>query len=384
MTMRYPILVAGLCVLTGGLFADVSVMEEIVCKVNGDIITRTELERDRRNFEADYKKQGLSGTRLQEATAARAKSSLRDRIDQLLLVQKGKELNLNVESDLTKQIAAYQRQSGIADPIKFQEAVREQTGQSYEDWKSDLKNGMLTQRVIRDEVSSKIKIKSEELQAYYEAHKEEFKRDERVFLRTILVSTLNKDAAGIDAAEKKAKDLVARARKGERFPELAQANSDDASTAPSGGSLDPATKGTLLPQIENAVWTQPKNYISDPIKIDAGYLIVKVDEHQRAGLAPFEEVQNEVTDRLFGPRMDPALRAYLTKLRAEAFLEIKPGFEDAGAAPGKDTKWNDPAQLKPETVTKEEVLAQTRRRRLLKYIPVPGTSIAKTGTSSSK
>ena len=58
MTMRYPILVAGLCVLTGGLFADVSVMEEIVCKVNGDIITRTELERDRRNFETDYKKQG--------------------------------------------------------------------------------------------------------------------------------------------------------------------------------------------------------------------------------------------------------------------------------------------------------------------------------------
>jgi peptidyl-prolyl cis-trans isomerase SurA len=82
--------------------------------------------------------------------------------------------------------------------------------------------------------------------------------------------------------------------------------------------------------------------------------------------------------------MDPALRAYLTKLRQDAFLEIKPGYEDSGAAPGKDTTWTDPAQLKPETITKEEVVAKGHKKRLLWLVPVPGTRSEKTGSSSSR
>jgi hypothetical protein len=78
------------------------------------------------------------------------------------------------------------------------------------------------------------------------------------------------------------------------------------------------------------------------------------------------------------------LREYLTKLRMDAFLEIRDGYVDTGAAPGKDTSWKDPAQLKPETVTKEEVAAQTRRRRLLWVIPIPGTTRPAKTTSSSK
>jgi hypothetical protein len=90
-------------------------------------------------------------------------------------------------------------------------------------------------------------------------------------------------------------------------------------------------------------------------------------------------------EKLYMPRMEPAVREYLTRLRQEAFLEIKPGYVDTAAAPGKNTEWSDPAQLKPETVTKEEVEAQTRRRRLLWLVPIPGTKTSvKGGTSSSK
>ena len=73
----------------------------------------------------------------------------------------------------------------------------------------------------------------------------------------------------------------------------------------------------------------------------------------------------------------------MTKLRGNAFLEIKPGYEDSGAAPGKNTAWSDPAQLKPETITKEEVAAKTRHKKLLWAIPIPGTNTKSTGTSSS-
>jgi peptidyl-prolyl cis-trans isomerase SurA len=362
----------------------VTVMEEIVCKVNGDIITRTELERDRRDAEAELRRQGLAGARLKEATDSIAKNLLRERIDKLLLVHKAKELDIKVDSDLNKEMSRIQRQLKIADPDKFHQAVHDQVGMPFEDYQSEMKNQLLTQRVIRDEVSSKIQFKKDELLQYYNGHKDEFQRKEQVFLSEIVVSTEGKDPAGLAAAERKAKDLVARARKGEKFSEMAQTNSDNPASAQQGGDIGGYEQSQLAPAIVAAVWNQPRGYVSDPIKLPNGFEIVKVNEHQKAGLAAFEEVENEVTDKVFSPRMEPALRAYLTKLRTEAFLEIKPGYEDSGAAPGKDTAWKDPAQLVPQTITKEEVAAKGHKKKLLGMVPLPGTSTTAPGTSSSR
>jgi hypothetical protein len=79
--------------------------------------------------------------------------------------------------------------------------------------------------------------------------------------------------------------------------------------------------------------------------------------------------------------MQPAVRAYLTKLRQDAFLEIKAGYVDTGAAPGKNTAWSDPATLKPETVTKAEVSNKPKKKKLLWAVPIPGTE-QKTSSSS--
>jgi parvulin-like peptidyl-prolyl isomerase len=227
----------------------------------------------------------------------------------------------------------------------------------------------------------KIQFKTEEVRAYYDEHKDEFQREERVFLREIAVSTKDNSPAAVAAAEKKAKDLVERARKGERFPELAQTNSDSP-TAKDGGALDPYKKGELSANIEALIWDKERGTVTDPIKIPSGLLILRVDEHYKAGLASFEEVEGEIQNRIMGSRQQAALRAYLTKLRDVSFLEIKPGFEDTGAAPSKNTAWSDPAQLKPETVTKEEVLQNPARKRVLGMIPIPGTKAS--GTSSSR
>jgi parvulin-like peptidyl-prolyl isomerase len=362
--------------------AEIGLVEEIIAKVNGDIITRGELDRSRKQIEADLRERRMTGPQLQQAMDEASKHVLRDRIDQLLLQQKGKELNINLDAEVTKYIADLQRRANIADPEKFQQYVREQTGMTFEDFKSETKNGMMTQRVVRQEVASRINVKKEELRKYYDEHKAEFVREERIFLREILVSTEGKDDAAVAAAEKKAKDLAARAARGEKFPELAQANSD-AVTAQSGGEMPGFKKGELRTDIEELVWDKPKGFVTPPVKVPNGFLILKVDEHQKAGQADFEEVENEIMDKVFTPRMQPAVREYLTKLREQAFLEIKPGYLDSGAAAGKDTTWTDPAQLKPETVTKEEVANQTRRRRLLWMVPIPGTSTTNKSKSSS-
>jgi peptidyl-prolyl cis-trans isomerase SurA len=359
------------------------VVEEIIAKVNGDIVTRTEMEKQRKQMENELRQKGVAGADFDTRIAEVDKTVLSDRIDQLLLVQKGKELNINVDQDVSKYMAEIQKQVGIADPDKFQQSVREQTGQSYEDYKNDLKNGMLTQKVIRQEVGGRIQIPSTDVEKYYEEHKTEFVRQEQIFLREILISTEGKNAAGVAAAEKKAKDLVARARKGERFAELARDNSD-AVTAKNYGDLGtPFKRGDLNKQLEDVVWDKDKGYVTDPIRVPSGFLILKVEEKHKAGQATLDEVRDQITEKLYMPRMQPAVRDYLTKLRREAFLEIKPGYVDASAAPGKDTSWRDPAQLKPETTTKEEVASQNRKKKFL-GIPIPGTTAATTGTSSSR
>jgi len=105
------------------------------------------------------------------------------------------------------------------------------------------------------------------------------------------------------------------------------------------------------------------------MKTENGFVIFKMEERHEEGLAPFEEVENEVTEKLYATRMQPKAREFLTKLREQAFLEIRDGYIDSGAAPGKDTGWKDPAQLKPEMTTREEVAAR-KRKRLLGIIPL--------------
>ena len=166
--------------LAVGLYgADATLMEEIICKVNGDIITRGEMAHDKKLLEGELRQQGLSGPRLNDALNDASKNILREKVDQLLLVQKAKELDIKVDSELNKQLLDIQRNTKIIDPEKFQEYVRQMTGTPFEDYKAELKNNLLREKVIREEISRKIMFKTDELQKYYNEHKDEFMRQER-------------------------------------------------------------------------------------------------------------------------------------------------------------------------------------------------------------
>jgi len=359
------------------------VVDQIIAKVNGDIVSQDEMQRMIRERTQELKAQGASGVQLQHAIEDLEKNLLRDRIDQLLLVQKGKELNINVDSEISKYIASLRRQSGLTDEEKFRDYVRQQSGMSYEDFTAEAKNSALTREVVSSEVGRHIHISDKEIADYYNAHQKDFIRDEKVYLSEILISIQGKDAAQIAAAEKKANQLADDATKGQRFPDLARDNSD-AATAKDGGSLGGYKKEDLSKEIIAAVWTLPKGAVTKPMKLPTGFEIFKVDDHTKQGLAPLEDIKSEIESVLYGPKMQPKVREYLTSLRLQAFLQVKPGFVDTGAAPGMDTKWQDPAVLKPDTVKKAEVEQKQRMKRLLWTIPVPGTSVDVQGKSSSR
>ena len=359
------------------------VIDQVIAKVNGDIVSQDELERLQKQLSDELKQQGASGTTFNRAYEDHSKDILRNRIDELLLIQKGKELNINVDSDVTKYMANLQRTSGLTDPEKFHDWLRQQSGRTFEDFQSEARDNFLTREVIGQEVGRHVNISDKEIEDYYNAHKNDFVRDEKVYLSEILISTENKDAAAAAAAEKKAKQIADEASKGERFSELARNNSD-AATAKDGGVLASYKKGELQKNIEDAVWNLPKGAVSQPVLLATGWEVFKVDDHIKAGLESLADAKPEIENILYGPKMEPKVREYLTELRKIAFLQIKPGYLDSGAAPGMDTRWQDPATLKPEMVSKTEVEQKTRMKRLLWVLPIPGTQVGVTGQSSSR
>jgi peptidyl-prolyl cis-trans isomerase SurA len=346
----------------------VRVVEEIVAKVNSDIVTRGELAKQRGEMEAALRQQGLAGDALQSALNAKIADTLRDQIDQLLLVQKGKELNINVDSEVNRRIADIQSESKIADPEKFHDWVREGTGETFEDFKLQMHNQFLTQRVLSEEVWRNITIPRAEMQKYYDEHKKDFIREDVVLLRDILIATpADNNPDKVAAAEKKARGLADRARKGEKFGDLARQNSDGP-TATNDGELGSFKKGQLRKEVEDVVFNHDKGYVTDPIKTPGGFEVYRVEERYAAGQPGFDEVEAQINNIMAAPRGDTKVRGYLTTLRTNAFLQIKSGYIDSGAAPDKDTTWKDPAQLRPETTTKEAVAA-SKHKKLLKVIP---------------
>ena len=378
--MKIPVLVL---VLTCAVFAaNVVVVEQIVAKVNGDIITNNDLMRARRQIVEEMKARKASATEVETALATAEKNILRDKIDSILLASKGKELSINVDGEISKYVAEIMVKMKVANQEDLAKMITEQTGQSFEDWKSEMRTNMMTQRVVRQEVGGKINIKKEDLAKYYEEHKTEFVREEEIYLRELLLSSEGKSPAEVAGLEKKAKDIVARLRKNEKFNLLVREFSDS-QTKNEDGDIGWMKKGMLSKPIEELVFKGQKNFVTDPIKLPNGWLILRVEDFHLAGQAELEQVENEIMERLYMPRFQPQMREYLTKLHMDAFLEIKEDFLDSGAAPGKNTAWTDPAQLKPETVSKEEVASRRRMKRALWVLPIPGTKTSATSKSQS-
>ena len=374
-------MVAGTALATA---ADVRVVEEIAVKVNGDIITRGELAEQLRELEMYLRQeQHLSGPALQAAIQEQSKDMLSDKIDELLLVQKGKDLDVKVDADVIKRLGqmkleAMKQDPKLADEDKFEAYIREGTGLTFEDFKQKLTNSILTSKVVGAEITSRISVPEADMKKYYDEHPTEFTRKAQVFLSQIIISTEGKTPEQVATAEKKAKEIADRARKGERFSELVSAYSDDPETAKSGGQLPPYEKGQMRADLDKLVFSAKKGTVLDPIKVDApihGFLILKVEERYEEGLESFEEAKDQIQDVLARPKMKPKYREYLTKLRQEAFLQIKDGYVDTNAAPGKDTRWHDVTALKPQTTTKEEVAAHLKQGpiKLMGFVPIPGT-----------
>jgi peptidyl-prolyl cis-trans isomerase SurA len=333
---------------------------EIIARVNDQIITRSDYERAMNEMDAEARRHGAS---MQEISAGH-NDLLRNLIDQQLWLSKGKELGITGETDLIKRLNEIRKQSNLESMEDLEKAAKEQ-GVSFEDFKANIRNSIITQQVMRQEVGKRIQFTPGEAQRYFEQHKQEYVRPESVTLAEILVSTGTpapaaadgvtppEDAQKLAAAKAKAEDIEAKLHAGGDFAQLARTFSDGP-TAAQGGDLGQFQRDKLAKVLEDKTFALKAGEFTAPIRTKQGYIILKVVQHVYGGVPQFKDVEDQVEENFYMARMEPAMRDYLTTMREQAFIDIKPAYTDTGAS-ARQTKPIYSAYVPPSPKKKRKV-----------------------------
>jgi peptidyl-prolyl cis-trans isomerase SurA len=378
------------------LFCAGQVVEEIIARVNSQIITRSEFVRSKDQLKDDVKQQKPADA--DKVYAERERDVLRDLIDQQLLIEKAKDLGITGDTDLIKRLDQMRKEMKLDTMEELEKAATAQ-GISYEDFKQNMRNQLVTQKVIGEEVGSHLSIPKDEEAKFYEEHKNEMEQPESIKLSEILVAPHTaaagkpaekaaqtaadspatpgdapksqdasleaakqaEEAAALATAEARANDLLKQIRAGASFEDVAKKYSDGPSAA-QGGDLGAFKRSALAKELEDKTFAMKSGEVTDVIRTKQGYVILKVTSHQAAGIPSLKEVEPKIQDALYYQKLQPALRAYLTKLREEAYIDIKAGYIDSGASPN---------QTKPvETTTAKASDAKNLKKKKKKVLGV--------------
>ena len=304
-----------------------TVVEDVIARVNDQIITRSEYLRAEQQLLEESQQQGVSAAEFEDHRA----NLLRDMIDQQLLLSKGKELDITGDAETMRRLDDIRKQNHL-DSMEALEKAAEQQGVSFEDFKQQIKNQVITQQVVRDEVGRRLNLTHQQEETYYAAHAKDFEAPEQVHLSEILVPTAdNATDAQIASAQATADALEAKLKAGAEFAALAKSSSGGP-TASAGGDLGDFQRGKLGDVLENATFSLPVGGVTAPIRTRQGFVILRVDSHQAAGVPPLADVEPQVQEAIYMDQLQPALRAYLTKAREDASIDVEHGFVDTGSS----------------------------------------------------
>lgn len=355
MSLKKSLIAAGAAALMALLALPVraQIIEQILVKVNGEIFTKSDLEqrqiaalrqRNRQVSEADLKTDAELRKALNEITP----QIVLQAVDELLLLQRAKELNLTVTderfADIIKKIRTDNK---LEDDAAFEAALK-QEGLTIAELRRSMERDMLIGEVQRQDVMQKIAVTEEEARTYYEAHKNEFTTPSTVTLREIIVNVPEKGAdgqAGVNVgldeeAKAKTEALRARALKGEDFAKLA-ADSSDAPSKANGGLIGPIKTDELSAGAQNLIKSLKPGGVSEPVRLAKGWQIIKLESQTQTVILPLDQARDQVSNKVFMNKRGAELEKYVKKLRAQAAIEwkndeIKKAYDQALAAEAKE------------------------------------------------
>jgi parvulin-like peptidyl-prolyl isomerase len=340
MIIKHVVVAAALLALALTVSLRAEILEQVLVKVNGDIVTKSDFERLQVEFlrqRPELQNVTADSPELQKAVAESTPQLILNAVDELLLVQRGRELGYVMSDEQFKSVLDnIKKDNNIDTDEKFQEALK-QEGMTLADLRRQLEKNMLESRVQQNEVLAKISVTEDEAHAFYDAHKTEFTTPSELMLREILLAVPTTDrgvnVAQDDAAKAKADDLRHRLLAGEPFARLAGEVSDAASKA-NGGLIGPIKVDELAPALQTMLGKMKVGDVSEVIRTQRGYQILALESRTETKVKTFDEARQDISDRIADEKRRGETQKYLEKLRGTATItwhndELKKAYEQA-------------------------------------------------------
>lgn len=326
------IVVAAICafvVMSVGPRLRAEILEQILVKVNGEILTKTDLEK--LQIAAIRERPNVNQTKMNDAELGKALAEVTpqvvvDAVDEMLLLQRAKTLGYSVTDEAFNNVLeSIKRDNKIESDTAFQAALK-QEGMTLPQLRRTLERRMLIGRLQQAEVMGRLEITEADEKAFYDAHKGEFARQPSVTLREIMINVptdpRSVNAAGIDDAQKKAEAVRARVSGGEAFDKVAT----DVSDAPSksnGGLIGPIAKSELAEDLAKLLASMKPGEITPVVRVAGGFEILKLESSSESTMLPFEDAKSQIAEKLAQERQGAEMQKYLKKLRDQALIEWK-------------------------------------------------------------
>ena len=331
---------AALAALLLSVSLHAEILEQVLVKVNGDIVTKGDFERLQVEFlrqRPDLQNVTADSPELQKAVAESTPQLILSAVDELLLVQRGRELGYVMNDEQFKSVLDnIKKDNNIDTDEKFQEALK-QEGMTLADLRRQLEKNMLETRVQQNEVLAKISVTEDEAHAYYDAHKNDFTTPSEIILREILVAVPTTErgvnVAQDDAAKAKAEDIRHRLLSGEPFARLA-AEVSEAPSKTNGGLIGPIKVDELAPALQTMLAKIQVGEVSEVIRTQRGYQILALESRSETKVKTFDEARQDISDKIAEDKRRGETQKYLEKLRATASItwhndELKKAYEQA-------------------------------------------------------
>jgi parvulin-like peptidyl-prolyl isomerase len=343
MLNRGTLLAGALVAALVAVSTEAQVLEQVLVNVNGDILTKTEFEMRQIAVLRNRPELGNvtpDSPELKKAISEVTPQLILDAVDELLLIQRGREMGLALGDEQFNSILDnIKKSNNLEDDAQFQAALK-QEGMTLADLRRSLERQMLASEAQRRDVVDKISVTEAEAQAYYEDHKGEFTTPSEITLREIFievpVSDRGVNVAEDDAARAEAEGVRRRLLAGEPFPQLAAEASDAASKA-NGGLIGPIKRDELAEPLQKMLDAMKIGELTQVLRTARGYQILKLESRTETKIRTFDEARSDISNKVGETKMTGERMKYLERLRAQATItwrndELKKAYEVALAA----------------------------------------------------
>jgi len=321
---RVAVPIAVLALTLGVSRPSAEIIEQVLVKVNGDIITKTDFERRQVQVLRAKGVQARDDAALKKAIEEITPDLIVDTIDELLMTQRGRELGQKFSDEEFDKVVANIRKENKLDSDEAFQAALKQEGMTMADLRKSLERQMLISRVTQREVMDKVSITEQEAREYHAAHASQFTTPGTITIREILVkvpvSNQGVNVAADEAAKEKAENARKRVLAGESFEQVAAEVSDSPSKS-NGGLVGPLNVKELNPAFLQLVDPLKVGDVTDVVRSQNGYQLVKLESRTNEELVPAEKVHDKIADALYEQKRQVETKKYMAKLRSQAIIQ---------------------------------------------------------------